>query len=316
MFVLERFCGFGVSVRGRHEAVETWRQIRLPARAGCQCEKRYASDDREYRCRTHPLLVSPHHGQAHRPGPGPGLHVRHAVSADLFDAIGLADRCGGAAGDDRPAQRTDPRLQVQIRMGAISRSIWPTVDRTGARAAARLVDRRHSGHHGHAGGRRLRRSRPLDLVDGRILPGAGDCGRNARSCTRRGSSSGPRSSASRSRCWRSSYGTVSGYRTRRRSRSVGGIRAVRAKRPQTAPVPPLANAVSRKTALTCGAAPAPKGTMPWVVPWLSRRTPDRTEDLFGQAGEINLRSNKTNISAVLIWLIQTGRAEFFEADSS
>ena len=32
-----------------------------------------------------------HRGQANRAGPGPGLHVRHAVSADLFDLIGLAD---------------------------------------------------------------------------------------------------------------------------------------------------------------------------------------------------------------------------------
>src|SRR5215469_11691435 len=55
---------------------------------------RDAGDDREYRCRTRPLLVGPHQGQANRPGLGPGLHVRHAVSADLFDAIGLADRCG------------------------------------------------------------------------------------------------------------------------------------------------------------------------------------------------------------------------------
>src|SRR4051794_17153572 len=51
-----------------------------------------AGDDREYRCPTGPLLVGPHQGQADRPGPGPRLHVRHAVSADLFDAISLADR--------------------------------------------------------------------------------------------------------------------------------------------------------------------------------------------------------------------------------
>src|SRR4051812_44996534 len=42
--------------------------------------------------------------------------------------------------DDRPAQRTDPRLQVQVRLGAVSRSIRSAVDRTGARAPARLVD--------------------------------------------------------------------------------------------------------------------------------------------------------------------------------
>jgi hypothetical protein len=35
------------------------------------------------------LFFSAHQGQANRPGPGPGLLVRHAVSADLFDAIGL-----------------------------------------------------------------------------------------------------------------------------------------------------------------------------------------------------------------------------------
>src|ERR1700743_3310325 len=91
---------------------------------------RDAGDDREYRYRTRPLLFGPHQGQANRPGPGPGLHVRHAVSADLFDAIGFADRCGGAAVDDRPAQRTDPRLQVQVRLGAIPRSIRSAVDRT------------------------------------------------------------------------------------------------------------------------------------------------------------------------------------------
>src|SRR5580765_6553517 len=96
---------------------------------------RDAGDDREYRCRTRPILVGPHQGQANRPGPGPGLHVRHAVSADLFDAIGLADRCGGAARDDRPAERTYPRLQVQVRLGAISRSIRSAVHRTCARAA-------------------------------------------------------------------------------------------------------------------------------------------------------------------------------------
>jgi hypothetical protein len=39
-----------------------------------------------------------------------------------------------------------------------------------------------------------------------------------------GSSSGPRSSACRSRCWRSLYGTAWGYRTRRRSRLGEGIR--------------------------------------------------------------------------------------------
>jgi PAT family beta-lactamase induction signal transducer AmpG len=39
------------------------------------------------------------------------------------------------------------------------------------------------------------------------------------------SSSGPRSSASRSRCWRSLYGIASGYRTRHRSMSEEGIRA-------------------------------------------------------------------------------------------
>src|SRR3974390_1596805 len=110
---------------------------------------RDAGDDREYRCRTRPLLVGPHQGQANRPGLGPGLHVRHAVSADLFDAIGLADRCGRAPGDDWPAQRTDPRLQVQVRLGAISRSIRSAVDRACARAAARLVARCHSRRHGH-----------------------------------------------------------------------------------------------------------------------------------------------------------------------
>src|SRR6478609_6192758 len=81
-----------------------WRGPAVTAR------NRDAGDDFEYRCRTHPLLVGPHQGQTHRPRLGPGLHIRHAVSTDLFDPIGLADGCGGSAGDDRPAQRTDPRL--------------------------------------------------------------------------------------------------------------------------------------------------------------------------------------------------------------
>src|ERR1700733_6922847 len=144
-----------------------------------------AGDDREYRCRTRPLLVSPHPGQAYRPRPGPGLHVRHAVPADLFDAIGLADRCWGAAGDDRPAQRTDPRLQVQVRLGAIPRPIRSAVDRTCARAAPRLVARGNYRRYGDAGRDCLRRSGPLDLVDGRIFLRARDRGRNARSRARR-----------------------------------------------------------------------------------------------------------------------------------
>ena len=36
-------------------------------------------------------MVGAHRGQANRAGPGPWLHVRYAVSADLFDPIGLAD---------------------------------------------------------------------------------------------------------------------------------------------------------------------------------------------------------------------------------
>src|SRR3974390_1617048 len=146
---------------------------------------RDAGDDREYRCRTRPLLVGPHQGQANLPGVGPGLPVRHAVSADLFDAIGLADRCGRAPGDDWPAQRTDPRLQVQVRLGAISRSIRSAVDRACTRAAARLGSCCHSRRQGIAGGIRFGPPRPLDLVDGRILLRARDRGRNARSRARR-----------------------------------------------------------------------------------------------------------------------------------
>jgi hypothetical protein len=96
---------------------------RVESGAVVNARTRYAGDDREYRDRARSLLVGPLLGQADRAGPWPGLHVRYAVSTDLFDAIGLADRRRGAAGDDRAAQRTYPRLQVQVRLGAISRSI-------------------------------------------------------------------------------------------------------------------------------------------------------------------------------------------------
>ena len=84
--IVQLFCGLGVSVEGRYEAVETWARMGFRRGPAVNARTRDAGDDHEYRCRTRPLLVGPYQGQPNGPGgiPPPARRRRlFAVGSSL-----------------------------------------------------------------------------------------------------------------------------------------------------------------------------------------------------------------------------------------
>src|SRR3954470_3583995 len=114
-------------------------------------------------------LVGAVHRSADRACPRSRVHVRHPVPSRLFDAIGLAVRRRDLAGHDRAPERTDPRLQVQVPLGAVLGPIRSAPARAHPRAAPRLDHRRAARRYGDARRHRVRRSGASARLDGRVL---------------------------------------------------------------------------------------------------------------------------------------------------